>query len=248
MLKALLVDDEERATDALQRLIGKFIPVISQVMVCNDARHANKILQNYQPDLLFLDICMPHISGFDLLGNMCRKQCKVIFTTAFNEYAIKAIRFSAFDYLLKPIDPDELVQSVQRFIKTGENYIQQQALLQNIMSNMQAAEYARLRLALPTSEGVHYVMPAEITRCEALDNYTKFYLTGNHQLIIFKTLREYEELLLPYHFLRTHRSHHVNRDLISFIDQEGFIILKDSTKVEVSRRRKDAVLAMLQGS
>src|SRR6185503_18168926 len=122
MLKALLVDDEERATDALQRLIGKFIPEISQVVVCNDARRTNKILQTFQPDLLFLDICMPYITGFDLLGNMPRKQFKVIFTTAFNEYAIKAIRFSAFDYLLKPIDADELVHCVQRFIKTGENY------------------------------------------------------------------------------------------------------------------------------
>ena len=221
MLKVLLIDDEERATDALRLMITKFIPEISQVMVCNDARHAAETIHSYQPSLVFLDIRMPYLTGFDLLNNIPGKKFKVIFTTAYNEYAIKAIRFSAFDYLLKPVDVEELIDAVKRFIQVNADYSQQQALLQNIMHNMQTPEQGELRLALPTKEGVHYVLPHEIIRCEALGNY---------------------------HFIRTHKSKLVNKQFISFIDHDGFVILKDATKIEVSRRRKEEVMNTLRGA
>lgn len=248
MLKVLLIDDEERATDALRLMIGKFIPEIGQVAVCNDARRAAEMIHVYQPALIFLDIRMPHLTGFDLLNNIPGKKFKVIFTTAYNEYAIKAIRFSAFDYLLKPIDVEELIAAVNRFIEANADYPQQQALLQNIMYNMQVPVQGELRLALPTKEGVHYLLPHEIIRCEASGNYTKFYTTGNRQFLISKTMREYEELLAPYQFIRTHKTHLVNIQFISFIDHDGFITLKDSTKIEVSRRRKEEVMNALKGS
>jgi two-component system, LytTR family, response regulator len=246
MVKALLIDDEERATDALRLMIEKFIPEISQVAVCNDARNAAEMIHHFQPSLVFLDVRMPHLTGFDILNQVQAKQFKVIFTTAYNEFAVKAIRFSAFDYLLKPIDVEELIAAVKRFLQSSENYTQQQALLQNIMYNMQVPGQDELRLALPTREGVHFITANEIIRCEALGNYTKFYTLNNKQFIISKTLGEYEELLAPYGFIRTHKSHLVNRAFISFIDHEGFIILKDSTKVEVSRRRKEEVLDALK--
>ena len=248
MLKVLLIDDEERATDALRLMITKFIPEISQVMVCNDARHAAETIHSYQPSLVFLDIRMPYLTGFDLLNNIPGKKFKVIFTTAYNEYAIKAIRFSAFDYLLKPVDVEELIDAVKRFIQVNADYSQHQALLQNIMHNMQTPEQGELRLAVPTKEGVHYVLPHEIIRCEALGNYTKFFVSGNRQFIISKTLGEYEELLSPYHFIRTHKTHLVNKQFISFIDHDGFVILKDATKIEVSRRRKEEVMNTLRGA
>ena len=114
MVKTLLIDDEERATDALRLMIEKFIPEIGQVAVCNDARLAATMIHNFQPSLIFLDIRMPHLTGFDILNQMPAKQFKVIFTTAYNEFAVKAIRFSAFDYLLKPITYERFYQAIQK--------------------------------------------------------------------------------------------------------------------------------------
>lgn len=246
MLKVLLIDDEERATDALRLMIEKTIPEIKQVFVCNDSRQAAEMIHAYQPGLVFLDIQMPHLNGFQLLEKLPNKNFKIIFTTAYNEYAIHAIRFSAFDYLLKPIDSEELQSSVQRFIDTQEDYRQQFDLLKNIMHNIQAPSADEFRLALPTKEGVHFLMPNEIIRCEAVGNYTKFFVEKNRTYLISKTLGEYDTLLSPHNFIRTHKSHLVNKKFISFIDHDGFAVLKDNTRVEVSRRRKEDVMSALK--
>ena len=246
MLKVLLIDDEERATDALRLMIEKTIPEIKQVFVCNDSRKAAEMIHAYQPALVFLDIQMPHLNGFQLLEKMPNKNFKIIFTTAYNEYAIQAIRFSAFDYLLKPIDTEELQSSVVRFLETNEDYKQQFELLKNIMHNIQAPSAEDFRLALPTKEGVHFLMPHEIIRCEAVGNYTKFFTDKNRTYLISKTLGDYDALLTPHNFIRTHKSHLVNKKFISFIDHDGFAVLKDNSKVEVSRRRKEDVMSALK--
>lgn len=246
MLKALLIDDEERATDALRLIIEKTIPEIQQVYVCNDSRKASEMIHSIQPGLVFLDIQMPHMNGFEVLEKMPNKNFKIIFTTAYNEYAIQAIRFSAFDYLLKPIDIEELQAAVQRFLQSNEDYKQQYALLKNIMHNMQTPSPDEFRLALPTREGVHFLQPHEIIRCEAVGNYTKFFVNPSRTYIISKTLGEYDTLLTPYNFIRTHKSHLVNKKYISFVDHDGFVVLKDNTKVEVSRRRKEEVMEAMK--
>ena len=246
MLKVVLIDDEERATDALRLMIEKTVPEIKQIFVCNDSRQAAGIIHNVQPGLVFLDIQMPHLNGFELLENLPNKNFKIIFTTAYNEYAIQAIRFSAFDYLLKPIDSDDLQSSIHRFIEGQEDFQQQFALLKNIMHNIQAPSAEEFRLALPTKEGVHFLMPHEIIRCEAIGNYTKFYTEKAKTYLISKTLGEYDSLLTPHNFIRTHKSHLVNKKQISFIDHDGFAVLKDNSKVEVSRRRKEEVMTALK--
>src|SRR6185436_9644392 len=246
MLKVLLIDDEERATDALRLMIEKTIPEIQQVLVCNDSRKAADIIHAYKPGLVFLDIQMPHLNGFEVLEKMPNKNFKIIFTTAYNEYAIQAIRFSAFDYLLKPIDIEELQASVQRFLESNEDYKQQYELLKNIMHNIQVPSSDEFRLALPTKEGVHFLQPADIIRCEAVGNYTKFFVSGGKTYLISRTLGEYDTLLSPHQFIRTHKSHLVNKKFISFVDHDGFAVLKDSSKVEVSRRRKEEVLLALK--
>ena len=147
MLKVLLIDDEERATDALRLMIEKTVPEISQVLVCNDSRQAAEAIHTYQPGLVFLDIQMPHMNGFELLEKLPNKNFKIIFTTAYNEYAIQAIRFSAFDYLLKPIDIEELQGAVHRFLEANEDYKQQYELLKNIMHNIQVPSADEFRLA-----------------------------------------------------------------------------------------------------
>jgi two-component system LytT family response regulator len=246
MLKVLLIDDEERATDALRLMIEKTIPEIQQVMVCNDSRKAADMIHAYKPGLVFLDIQMPHVNGFEVLEKMPNKNFKIIFTTAYNEYAIQAIRFSAFDYLLKPIDIEELQFSVKRFLESNDDYRQQYELLKNIMYNIQVPSSDEFRLALPTKEGVHFLNPADIIRCEAIGNYTKFFVSGNKTYMISKTLGEYDNLLSPHHFIRTHKSHLVNKKFISFIDHDGFAVLKDNSRVEVSRRRKEEVMTALK--
>jgi two-component system LytT family response regulator len=246
MLKVLLIDDEERATDSLRLMIQKAIPEIQQVMVCNDSRKAADIIHHFQPGLVFLDIQMPHLSGFEVLEKMPNKNFKIIFTTAYNEYAIQAIRFSAFDYLLKPVDIEELQACVTRFLENNEDYKQQYELLKNIMHNIQVPSPEEFRLALPTKEGVHFLNPAEICRCEAIGNYTKFITAPGRSYVISRTLGEYDTLLTPHGFIRTHKSHLVNKKFISFIDHDGFAVLKDSSKIEVSRRRKEEVMAALK--
>jgi len=246
MLKVFLIDDEERATDALRLMIEKTLPEIDQVLVCNDPRHAAEMIHIHQPGLVFLDIQMPHLNGFELLEKLPNKNFKIIFTTAYNEYAIQAIRFSAFDYLLKPIDLEELQTSVHRFLESQDDYQQQFALLKNIMHNIQAPSANEFRLALPTKEGVHFLMPHEIIRCEAVGNYTKFFTDKNRAYLISRTLGEYDTLLSPHNFIRTHKSHLVNKKFISFIDHDGFAVLKDNSRVEVSRRRKEEVMTALK--
>ncbi|HZV70747.1 MAG TPA: LytTR family DNA-binding domain-containing protein [Saprospiraceae bacterium] len=246
MLKVLLIDDEQRATDALRLMIIKTIPEIGEIMVCNDARQAAEKIHQFQPGLVFLDIQMPHLNGFELLEKIPNKNFKIIFTTAYNEYAIQAIRYSAFDYLLKPVDMEELQAAVHRFIEGHEDYRQQYDLLKNIMHNMAAPSPEDFRLALPTKEGVHFLQPHEIIRCEALGNYTKFIVASGKSFLISRTLGEYDTLLSPQNFIRTHKSHLVNKKFISFIDHDGFAVLKDNTKVEVSRRRKEEVMEAMK--
>jgi len=246
MLKVLLIDDEQRATDALRLMIIKTIPEIGEVMVCNDSRQAAEKIHSFQPGLVFLDIQMPHLNGFEVLEKIPNKNFKIIFTTAYNEYAIQAIRYSAFDYLLKPVDMEELQAAVHRFLEGHEDYKQQYDLLKNIMHNMSASSAEEFRLALPTKEGVHFLLPADIIRCEALGNYTRFYVTSGKNYLISKTLGEYDTLLASQNFIRTHKSHLVNKKFISFIDHDGFAVLKDNSKVEVSRRRKEEVMEALK--
>lgn len=247
MLKILLIDDERKATDSLRMMLERFIAGEKQVESCNDARQAAIMIHNFKPDLIFLDIRMPHLNGFEVLDAVVAKDFKVIFTTAYDEYAIRAIRFSAFDYLLKPVDAEELMQVFRRFEQSLSEISQPKELFSNITHNLALQQQNQFRLALPAREGVHFLYPHEIIRCEALSAYTKFYTTNNRQLMSSKNLGEYEELLAPYHFIRTHKSHLVNKAFISFIDHEGFITLKDSTKIEVSRRRKEEVMELLKG-
>ena len=180
-----------------------------------------------------------------LLDSIPNKCFKVIFTTAYDEYAIQAIRFSAFDYLLKPIDAEDLLNAVKRFA-LSDDPPQQNDLFSNIRHNISAEGLHQFRLALPSREGVHFVMPGEIIRCEGAGNYTVFHLHGGKQKITSRSLGEYEDLLTPFHFIRTHKSHLVNREFISYIDFNGFLILKDSSRVEVSRRRKGEVMAAMR--
>src|SRR5687767_5292140 len=186
MLKILLIDDERKATDSLLMMLERFIAAEKKVECCNDARQAAVMIHNFNPDLIFLDIRMPHLTGFEVLDAVVSKTFKVIFTTAYDEYAIRAIRFSAFDYLLKPVDSEELLQVFKRFEQSRKEISQSKELFSNISHNLDLQHRNQFRLALPSREGVHFLYPHEIIRCEALNAYTRFYTAGNKQLLSSK--------------------------------------------------------------
>lgn len=247
MLKALLVDDEPKARDVLAELLRQYVPEITELREAGSPGDALLMMERFNPDLLFLDIIMPQMNGFDLLNRLEDRRFGLIFTTAYNQFAIQAIRFSALDYLLKPIDPDELRQAVDRFLeKKTPRPDQPQSQLQNMLFNLETGQKEGFRLAVPTTEGVFFYPIREIIRCEASSNYTQFYLTQKRSFIASKTLKEYDEILTPQGFVRVHKSHLVNIAHAEDYLGKGFILLKDQSQIEVARRRRDAVLEALK--
>lgn len=247
MLKALIVDDEKKARDILLFHLENFIPEITQIETAASVSEALDRIKSFQPHLLFLDIVMPQQDGFDLLDALDDWNFDVIFTTAHDQFAIKAIRFSALDYLLKPIDPDELRDAVNRHLENRKNPPKQHELYRNFVDNLRAPREGEFKLAIPTSEGTYFFRTLDIIRCQADSNYTIFHLTGQRRFVSSKTLGEYESVLQMHGFLRVHKSHLVNLEFIDNFLGKDFIRLHDKTEIEVARRRKDEVKAALAG-
>lgn len=247
MIRILILDDEEAACNILSVLIRKFMPLEHEVLCLQDPAEALTILDTYKPTLVMLDIEMPGMSGFDFLNKAGSWDFDVIFTTAYDKYAIKAIRFSALDYLLKPLDILELQNALNRHI-VRRNHSQQSRheLVNNLIENIQKSDADEYRLAISTSEGVFFYVPSEIIRCEGESNYTRFFLEGGKSLMVSHTLKDYESILTDYGFVRVHKSHLVNMKYVSSMDRDGFIWLHNGQSVPVSRRRKEEVLNMLK--
>lgn len=246
MIKALIVDDEKKAREILLYLIEQYLPQVEQVETAGSGEEAIALLRNFHPDIVFLDVEMPQMSGFDLLKAIGEWDFDIIFTTAFDRYAIQAIRFSALDYLLKPIDPDELRRAVERRRERKEKRTNSPDLYRNLMHNLGAANEQEFRLAVATTDGTYFYNTRDIVRCEADRNYTQFFLSGNRRFVSSRTLKEYEEILSDHRFLRVHKSHLVNLDFVEDYLGKDFIVLKDQTKIEVARRRKEAVMEALR--
>lgn len=246
MIRALIIDDEPRARNVLHQFIVNFVPEITEIRAAGSAEEARSILEFYQPEIVFLDVEMPYESGFDFLLSLTAPQFDVIFTTAYNQYAIQAIRFSALDYLLKPICPDELHEAVKRHLTNQETFLQTQLLYENLASNIEKSNIHDYRLAVPSSEGVFFFMIHDILRLEADRNYTIIHLRGKRPFIASKTLKHFEETLEKFRFVRTHKSHLVNLDhIVRISNNNEFIILSDGSRIEVSRRKKEEVQQQL---
>jgi two-component system LytT family response regulator len=209
--------------------------------------NAIDLLQVYQPDIVFLDVEMPHKNGFQFLMEQKDPSFDVIFTTAYNQYAIQAIRFSALDYLLKPVDPDELKNAIQRHLEKRENGMEKKALYDNLVSNIEKKEVKDFKIAVPSAEGVYFFTIDEILRLEADRSYTHIHLVKKRPFIASKTLKHFEEMLEEFHFIRTHKSHLVNPKHITHLTNDNeYLLLTDGSRVEVSRRKKDEVLQQLK--
>jgi two-component system, LytTR family, response regulator len=247
MIKALIVDDEQASIDLLQWLAGQYCPDITAIKTARSVQEAIPLIHSFQPDIVFLDIQMPHQSGFDLLITIDHWNFEVIFTTAYNEFAIQAIRFSALDYLLKPIDETELRKAVERY-KAKRIYAPAgQLLFRNFMQNISQGNREKFKLALADATEIKYVETDEIIRLQAESNYTHIFLTGNRVFVSAKTLKEYDELLKGHRFLRVHKSHLVNSSHIESYERSGLLEMSDHSRVEVARRKKEFLLQSLEG-
>ena len=246
MIKALIVDDEVKARNVLHHYVTSFIPAITEVRQAESADSADAILQHFQPDIVFLDVEMPHRNGFDFLADRPDATFDVVFTTAFNHYAIQAIRFSALDYLLKPVDPDELKAAVDRHLERRGGESEAKELVKNLVGNIAKKDVSAFQIAVPATDGIHFFKVEEILRLEADRSYTHIHLVHKKPFIASRTLRHFEEMLEEFRFVRTHKSHLVNADHIVRVsaDREE-VILSNGSAVEISRRKKDEVLQML---
>jgi two-component system, LytTR family, response regulator len=245
MIKTVIIDDEARGRDTLKSLLSSYC---GEVLVTGEAGSVLggfKLISNEAPDLVFLDIEMPGHNGFDLLEMFKSIPFKVIFTTAYDKYAIKAIKYSALDYLLKPIDIDELRAAVSR---VEENYIKDIGQEKyNVLFNNIKPENKRKKVAVPDVEGLVFVHLDEIVRCESDSNYTYIHLINKKKITASRTLREFEELFSEENFFRVHRSHLINLEhLKKYIKGEGgFAVMADDSRVEISRRKKPEFMEVL---
>ncbi|WP_462250375.1 LytR/AlgR family response regulator transcription factor [Ferruginibacter sp.] len=244
MIKILIVDDEQSAGRILKVLLEKHIPGDKQIEISNKPTEALSLLETFKPSLVMLDIEMPGMNGFDFMNQASEWDFDVIFTTAYDKYAIKAIRFSALDYLLKPIDIVDLKNAVNRHIVKMQTATasSQQPLVDNLIYNLRQKSQEHFKLALSTNEGVFLYNPQDIVLLEASSNYTKFFFANQKTLIVSKTLKEYEDILLDHQFLRVHKSYLVNKGHVIKVDREGVLELNNKMHIPVSRRRKAEIL------
>ncbi|MCO5259450.1 MAG: LytTR family DNA-binding domain-containing protein [Crocinitomicaceae bacterium] len=243
--KALVIDDENRTRDLIAKMINSFGLDIEAISEGESAKSAIKAIENHEPDIVFLDIQMPDGSGFDVLKALPNKSFEVVFITAHEEFAIKAIKFSALDYILKPVDADELLQVVERALeKMSEKHDERQFdALQNNISPQQ-----KRKLVLKTLESVHIVELDQIIRLESDRNYTSFYLNDGRVILVSKTLKEYDDLLTGYNFIRVQQSHLINLEYVDRYNKGngGCVVMKDGAEVPLSPARREIFFKILE--
>lgn len=243
MIESVIIDDEKNNVDNLKGLLGKHCPKIKVVATAFNASDGIAAIVRHRPGLVFLDIQMPEVTGFQLLQEIEQRDFELIFVTAFDQFAIQAIRFSAIDYLLKPIKIDELIAAVEKAISNYDARIINRQLenLLNLLSHRQ--EKTGHRLALPTLKEIRFINPEDLIRCESANSYTRFYLVTGEVIIVTIPISDYEVLLKDYGFIRCHQSHLINKMKVkSWIKTEGgYLLMEDGTQIPVSRGKKDAV-------
>jgi two-component system LytT family response regulator len=242
-IDAIIIDDEISCTESLSLELGMYCPQVQVVACCHSAAEGLAAIIRYKPDLIFLDIEMPRMNGFEMLRQLNEINFDVIFVTAYDQFAMKAIKFSASDYLLKPIVFGDLISAVdkveQRIIK-NTNHDHLEAVLANVnylYNNLNA-------IAIPTSEGIEFITHDEILYCEAQVNYTLIHKANQRPLLISKTLKEIESMLEHFPFIRIHQSYLININYLSKYvrGSGGYVVLKNGTQLPVSRAKKEDFL------
>ncbi len=242
-MRVIIIDDERNTIDFLHVLLNKHCKQVEVIGEAVNAQEGTELILRLKPDLIFLDIMMPDISGFEMLESLGTYSFEVIFITGHDQYGIQAVKCSALDYLLKPIDPVELKRAVGRaLVKQKNNQTQEQVA--NMLSILKHSGITGHRIALPLMKELRFVIPEEIIRLEAANNYTHFYLTKNEKLIVSKGMFEFDDILEPYGIIRCHQSHMVNIKMIKSLKRQDYVnelLLEDGSTVPVSRLRLEAV-------
>ena len=243
MIRAIIIDDELRSRNVIRNILSSYCEDVEILAQAASVKEGVDCIRKYIPDAVFLDIEMPDGTGFDLLQQISDIRFHIIFITAFDQYAIKAIKFSALDYLLKPVEPHQLIDAVNKINKTPVNFDTISHQISTLLKNRNGIE----RIALPTLDGFKFISARDIIRCRSDNNYTNFFLNNGEKIIVTRTLKEYEDILSDLEFVRVHQSHLIN---IRYIDRYikgdgGIIVMVDGSEVEVSRRRKDEFLRKL---
>lgn len=244
-LKLLIIDDEQHAISYLQHTLSEYMPTITQIETAVGAQSGIEMIQSFQPNLILLDIEMPHMNGFELLSTINTWNFGIIYTTAFDQYAIQAIRFSALDYLLKPIDPELLRQAILKYVHTSQTITEQNKRYKHLLENLSQKHKEDFSLAIPGKRGTNFKQLRNIIRIEADGNYSQFHFNDKSTNIVAKTLKEYSELLQQHGFIRIHKSHLINKGYINMYLQNGKIQLENNEILEVSRRRRSEVKKIL---
>jgi two-component system LytT family response regulator len=244
-LKAIIVDDEPDCCESLSILLKRNCPEVNIAATCYSGEKAISVINEIKPQLVFLDIEMPNMNGFEMLEKLASIDFELIFTTSYDQYAIKAIRFSALDYLLKPIDREELQKAVKKVVNRLQRPLTQQ--LEILLQKINQPSNPIQRIALPTMEGLKLVPVDSIISCASEGNYTIFLMKDKQKNDVSRPLKEVEEMLEEYSFLRVHHSHLVNMNEIDrFIKGEGgYLIMSDGSSVDVSRSKKEMLLKKL---
>lgn len=243
MIKAIIVDDEKNSREVVTELLNECFEEIKIVAQGVDVKTSVAAIKKHEPNLLFLDVDLPDGTGFDVLKQVDYSNINVVFITAHQEYAIKAIKFSAFDYILKPFNTNELIKTVRRVLDeqtTANNSLRFESILSNFGNSLPELK----KIVLKTSDRIYLVNVKDIVRCEAENNYTNFYLTNGNKIMVSKTIKTYETLLADHEFLRVHQSHLVNLNYIQHFDKPdgGMLILSDNIAIPVSHQKRSVLL------
>lgn len=245
MVRCIVVDDESKSRESLKILLEDFCGNADVLALCQNVEEGVNAIEKHNPDVVFLDIQMQGETGFDLLTKVKPINFEVIFTTAHSNYAIKAFKFSAIDYLLKPIDIEELKKAVEKVERKVNFNIS--ARLEQLVQNLKPSAGQNHKLALPTLDGLIFVKIEEIIYCEASSNYTQIFTHDGKKHVVSRTLKEYEELLADHDFFRIHNSFLINLNSIKkYVRGEGgYVIMSNDVSLDVSKRKKEAFLSRL---
>ena len=244
-MKALIVDDEARARAVLREMLARHASDVDVIAEASSIAEARELIIQHAPQIVFLDVQLPGGDGFELLKQLGTWHFDVIFTTASQHHAIQAIRFSALDYLVKLILKDELMAGIERH--RAKRVPSDPEHARAILHNFAQPNERSMKLTLTSGDRSYFVDPAEVTWCEADINYTNLHLADDRRFVSARTLKDYEDMLTPLGFLRTHRSYLVNRAHIDHLDRNGFVVLRNGKHVEVASRRKEDVARALAG-
>lgn len=250
MIRVVLIDDEENSRTTLRGKLELFCPEVEVVAEAGAVKEGLNAITAENPDAVFLDIQLAGESGFDILEEIRDNEDvnpEIIFVTAHNEFAIKAIKFSALDYLLKPIDPEELVKAVRKVEET-KGLPKKATNINVLVENIRQASDSPKKIVVPTSDGMHVIKLSDIIRLESSSNYTTFHLNNQKSLLASKTLKEFDNMLSGYNFQRIHKSHLVNMNYLKRYVQTdgGYLILEDGSKIPVANRKKEQLLNTLR--